>query len=218
MTIYFISGQGADQQLFENLVLPTNFSMKYVHWIEPHYKETLAGYVQRLSQQIDATENFVLIGVSLGGIMAVELNKILQPKLTIIISSLATGRERPPHFRFLYFTKLLNILPGSIYKWYNPFVNWYFGAKTKREKELLRYWMKSASKNYMKWSTNEVLTWNSDSRPTNLFHIHGTADKIFLHRFTSANIKIQKGTHLMVHNRASEISHIIMEKLNSITD
>lgn len=159
-----------------------------------------------------------MIGVSLGGIVAVELNKILRPKLTIIISSLAKSNEQPPHFRFLNFTKLHKIVPGRIYKWYNPFVNWYFGAKTKREKELLRYWMKSATKNYMKWSTNEVLKWNNDSRPSGLFHIHGTSDRIFLHRFTKADLKIHKGTHLMVHNRADEISHIIMEKLNAITD
>ena len=216
MTVYFISGQAADKQLFENLVLPSSILIRYVHWIEPLKKEPLAKYCERLSKQIDPKEDFVLIGVSLGGVVAVELNKILSHKLTIIIYSIATAKERPPYFRFINFLKLQKIAPGSLYKWYNPFVNWYFGTKSSREKELLRYYMKNTTKNYMKWATNEVLNWRNEERPARLFHIHGTSDRIFLHQFTHADYKIEKGTHLMVHNRAGEISKIVTEKLNAI--
>lgn len=216
MTVYFISGQGADEKLFENLTLPPSISIKYVQWIEPFNKETLADYTQRLSQQIDASRSFILVGVSFGGIVAIELNKILQPKFTVIISSIATKKERPPHFLFINFLKLHKLMPGSFYKWYNPFIDWYFGAETKREKELLHYYMKTVTKNYMKWATNEVLNWENTSKPQNLFHIHGTSDRIFLHQYTHADIKIKNGTHLMVHNRASEISKILAEKINSI--
>jgi hypothetical protein len=216
LTVYFISGQAADEQLFENLALPSSILIKHVHWIEPLKKESLAEYCRRLSSQIDAKENFVLIGVSLGGIVAVELNKILSPKLTIIISSIATARERPFHFRLFNFFKLQKLMPAAFYKWYNPFVNWYFGAKTKRERELLRYYMHNTTSNYMKWATNEVLNWKSEERPAKLFHIHGRSDRIFLHQFTHADYKIRKGTHLMVHSRAEEISRILTEKLNTI--
>jgi len=213
---YFISGQGADETLFEHLVLPSNIIIKHVHWIEPFKKESLADYTKRLSQQIDATGNFVLVGVSLGGIVAIELNKILNPRLTIIISSIATAKECPPHFKFIHFFRLQALIPGSFYKWYHPLINWFFGAETEREKELLRYYMKNATKNYMKWATHEVLNWKNEFRPAGLFHIHGTCDRIFLHQFTHADYKIQKGSHFMVHNRAEEISRILTEKLNAI--
>lgn len=216
MTVYFISGQGADEKLFENLVLPPSLAIKYVQWIGPLKKETFADYTKRLSQQIDTTNNCILVGVSFGGIVAVELNKILRPKLTIIISSIGTNREHPPHFRFFNLFNLQKLIPGSWYKWYNPFVNWYFGAKTKREKELLRYYMKTATKNYMKWSTNEILKWKNETKPNDVLHIHGTSDRIFLHQYTHADIKIKNGTHLMIHNRAEEISKILAEKINSI--
>lgn len=89
MTVYFVSGQAADETLFENLTLPSHFAIKHVHWIEPLKKEPFADYVERLAQQINANESFALVGVSLGGMVAIELNKILQPKLTIIIYSIA---------------------------------------------------------------------------------------------------------------------------------
>lgn len=217
MTVYFISGQAADETLFENLSLPSNFTTRYVHWIEPLKKEPLADYVKRLSQQIDASSDFVLIGVSLGGIVSVELNKILRPKLTVIISSIATKYERPPLFRFINFFKLQKLIPGRFYKWYNPFINWYFGVETERENELLHYYMKNTSINYMQWATNEVLNWQNKKRPSSLIHIQGTSDKIFPSQFTQADIKIEKGTHLMVHNRAQEISKMLTYKLNAIT-
>ena len=216
MTVYFISGQAADEKLFENLTLPSNIKIRHVHWIEPLKGESFFNYCKRLSEQIDTSGDFVLVGVSLGGITAVELNKILQPKLAIIISSIATAKERPPHFRFINFFKLHKIVPRRFYKWYNPFVDWYFGAETKKEKELLRYYMKSATKNYMKWATDKVLNWENEVRPPNLFHIHGTADRIFLHQYTSADVKIKNGTHLMVYDRANEISKLLAHKLNSI--
>lgn len=216
LTVYFISGQGADEQLFENLSLPSNISPRYIRWIEPLKKEHLSDYVKRLSEQIDPSNSFMLIGVSFGGIAAVELNKILQPKFTIIISSIRTKQERPLHFRIFNFLKIHKLMPGHFYKWHNPFVNWYFGARTKREKELLRYYMKTASKNYMKWATNEILNWKNELRPQKLLHIHGTADRIFLHHYTQADIRIKYGSHLMIHNRAEEISNMLSEKINSI--
>ena len=217
MTIHFLSGQGADEKLFENLVLPPGFSANYVQWIEPLEKERFSSYIKRIVEQINTTEDFILIGVSLGGIVAVELSKFLRPRLTIIISSIATAKELPPHFRLINFFKIQKIAPGGLYKWYNYFVNWYFGTTNKREKELLRYYMKSATRKYMKWSTNKVLTWKNKERPANLLHIHGTADRIFPHQFTHADVKIKNGTHFMVHNKAEEIGKIITEKLNAIS-
>ena len=217
MTVYFISGQAADEKIFENLSLPSNVNTRHVHWIEPLPKETLSHYCQRLCDQIDSSEAFVLIGVSFGGIVSIELNKIIHPKEIIIISSVATKQELPTLFKLFNFLKLQKIVPSQIYKWYSPVLNWYFGATSPREKELMRLYAKSASKNYMKWAANEILNWKNETRPSNLFHIHGTKDRIFPHKKTNADIKIPGGTHLMVHNRSEEISNILSERINLIT-
>lgn len=214
MTAYFISGQAADEKIFENLTLPSHIEVKYIHWIEPLKNETLPAYSKRLTEQMDTTKDFVLVGMSLGGMVSVELNKIIQPKQTIIISSIATKNEIPPLFKFFNLIKLNKIVPASIYKWYPPFLDWYFGAKTKREKGLLRFYAKTISKNYMKWAINEVLNWKNEYRPPNLFHIHGTADRVLPCKYTHADMKIKNGTHMMVHNRADEISKILSERLN----
>lgn len=217
MTVYFISGQAADETLFENLVLPSHINVQYIHWIKPLKNESLINYCKRLSQQIDASNDFVLVGVSLGGIVSIELNKIIQPKQTIIISSIATKKELRPLLKIVRLLKIHKIVPGGFYKWYSPILNWYFGTETEREKELLRRYTSSATKNYMKWAVNEILNWQNETRPENLFHIHGAKDRIFPYRCSHANVLIKDGTHLMVHNRADEISRILAERLNRIS-
>lgn len=217
MTAYFISGQAADHTLFENFVLPPAFAAKHIQWIEPLKEETLANYVSRLSQQIDATENFALIGVSFGGIIAIELSKILQPKITVIVSSIATRSEHPPHFKIIRFLRLHKLIPGGMYKWHNSFIDWCFGVKTQREKQLLKYYLSSASKNYMKWAIDQILSWQNDVRPPELHHIHGTSDRMFLHQFTKADTRVKGGSHFMIHSKAVEVSLILAEKLNAIS-
>lgn len=201
--------------MFENLKLPSHIEVRYIHWIEPLKNERLSDYSKRLIRQIDTDRDFILVGMSLGGIVSVELNKIIHPKQTILISSIATKDELRPLFRFFKLFKLYKMVPAGFYKWYTPFLAWYFGAKTKREKELLRFYAKTVSKNYMKWAVNEVLNWQNEYRPANLFHIHGTADKVLPSQYTHADVKIKNGTHMMVHNRAEEISEILYDKLNA---
>ena len=216
MTVYFISGQAADEKIFENLLLPSNITTRHVHWIEPLPKESLSHYCQRLCDQIDISDAFVLIGVSFGRIVSIELNNIIHPKETIIISSVATKNELPSLFKFFNLFKLQKVVPPQIYKWYSPVLDWYFGVSNQREKELLRLYARSASKNYMKWAVNEILNWKNEQRTANLFHIHGTKDRIFPHQKTHADIKIPGGTHLIVHNRSEDISKILTERINAI--
>lgn len=216
MIAYFISGQAADEKLFENLTLPSYINIRHVHWIEPLRKESLINYCKRLSKQIDQAGDFVLIGVSLGGVVTIELNKILKPKQTIIISSIATRFELGLFLEFIRFFQIHKIVPAGFYKWHTSVLDWFFGVKTKREKELLELYARNASKNYMKWAVNEILNWKNEIRPPNLFHIHGTKDRIFPYEKTHADVLIKDGTHLMVHNRAEEISKLITEKINSI--
>jgi pimeloyl-ACP methyl ester carboxylesterase len=216
LTAYLISGQAADEKLFENLQFPSHVSVKHVHWIEPVKKETLAGYCKRLAEEVDTSGEFILVGVSLGGIVSVELNKILRPVETIIISSISTRHELRPSLKLINFFKLQRIVPGRLYNVYTPLLNWYFGALNKREKDLLKYYTKSTTANYMKWAVNAILTWKNETRPANLFHIHGTNDRIFPHKRTNANVKILGGTHLMVHNRPEEISSLLAERFECL--
>ena len=216
MTAYFISGLGADERLFENIRLPHSIIVKHIHWIEPLANESLADYCKRLSGQIDTSNDFVLIGVSFGGIVAIELNKFLHPRYTIIISTVTTHKEFPLQFYLAKWLKLYQLFPASFLKTPNFITDWFFSAETKEEKELLKYFLKIVSPNYLRWAMNVVLHWKNEFKPPNLLHIHGERDRIFPSAKTHPDIIIKNAGHFMVYDHAEEISEIIARTIEKL--
>jgi len=93
------------------------------------HKESIANYAKRLSTVIDESEPFVLIGLSFGGIVAVEMHHFLQPDKTIIISSAATKSQLPKLIRAIRFMPLYELLPSRFLKNTNVLFNWFFGIR-----------------------------------------------------------------------------------------
>ena len=87
MNLYFISGLGADKRVFQKLILPEVFIIHHIEWLPlrktgNHSSRT----VRQLSAQIDTTKPFSLVGLSFGGVIAVEMSKFLSPVQTVLIS------------------------------------------------------------------------------------------------------------------------------------
>jgi pimeloyl-ACP methyl ester carboxylesterase len=216
MTIYFFSGLGADKRAFQKLVLPHDWNIKHVEWIANLKNESLEDYCKRLSSYIDTFQPFSFIGLSFGGIVAIEMAKILNPQQLIIISSVSTKHELPMDRLgkfLLQKCKLFKLIPASAFKKANRVTHWLFGTKTKDEKELLEQIIKDTPPHFAKWAMGNILTWKNEIRPANLLHIHGTADRIFPIKKTKADIRIEGGGHFMVYNKADEISKILVEVL-----
>jgi pimeloyl-ACP methyl ester carboxylesterase len=213
VTIYLISGLGADKRMFQRLRFSAACSIVHIDWVEPLAKEALADYCKRLSKNIDSSQAFSLVGLSFGGIVAIEIAKFLAPQKVIIISSMATSKEMPWTFTAAKFLRLYKLVPLAFLKTPSLFLNWLFGAKTGEEKALLKQVISNTSPVFLAWSIDRILNWQNTDRPQNLFHIHGTADKLLLCRNTKADYKIKGGEHLMVFSQAEEVSAVIAKVL-----
>lgn len=190
-------------------MLPKTIVVKHVHWIEPLPHEPLDAYCRRLLPQINATENFVLVGLSFGGMVAIELSKMLRPRCVIIISTVATCHQFPLQFKAARFLHLTEIVPMALLKIPNRVSFWFFSVKTPSEKALLRSFLKKVSVRYLKWSMKTVLHWKNTYIPENLYHIHGDSDRIFPVAKTQANCVIAGGGHFMVYHQATKISAVL---------
>jgi pimeloyl-ACP methyl ester carboxylesterase len=214
MIIYFISGLGADERAFQKLSLPIEWKIKHLKWIDVVPKEKLQSYVLRFSKLIDTSKEFSLVGLSFGGIMAIELNRILRPKATILISSISTKYELPVLYRLVSFLRLNKLVPTVLLNKVFPFTHWYFGTKSKEEKILLEKIIHDTPPLFLKWAINEILHWKNEERPSNIFHIHGTKDRIFPISNLNVDFKIENGGHFMVYSRADEVSKILTERVS----
>ncbi len=206
MHVYLIPGLGADQKIFSRLTWPDSVKLHYVHWIHPHQNEALSLYAKRLSEQIDTTQDFCLVGLSFGGIMVTELNRWVSPQKSIIISSISNRQEFSSVFNLIRTFKLYQLFPSQKLSWIQHLVSFVMGAHPHGSKKLLKKYLAHTNTDYIQWAVRKICTWEQSTRIPNLIHIQGSRDKIFPAKNVQADYVIQGGTHMMVYDKADEVS------------
>ncbi|WP_316806658.1 alpha/beta hydrolase [Pedobacter agri] len=210
MKAYFISGLGADKRIFSKLKLDPQIEVIHIEWIVPIKNESLRNYAKRLSSIIDVSNDFILVGVSFGGMIAVEISKLIAPRCTIIISSTLYSQDLPLLYRFAGKLQLVKLIPSWLIKSSNSLTqNFFFGTKSHSEKQLLRKIIADTDSRFLKWAIGSILSWRNSVRPNSLYHIHGTNDRILYSKSAKPDFVIKNGTHFMVYQNAGEISGII---------
>ncbi|HEX6889921.1 MAG TPA: alpha/beta hydrolase [Chryseolinea sp.] len=202
--LYLLSGLGADRRVFDFLDLH-GFKLIHIDWIKPEKGEKIESYARRLLEQI-RTSRPTMIGVSFGGIIAIEIAKQIDTDKLILISSAKTKADIPLRYRLAgsFWNKLI---PAPLYRKANVVVYWLFGVKNRKEKELLKAILEDADNDFVDWATNSIVNWDNEILLPNVITIHGTADRLI--PFNKADHKVDHGGHLMVVSKAKEVSRIL---------
>jgi len=211
-TIYCISGLGADEKVFNKLVIP-GYELKVIQWLQPFPKETLPAYALRMREKITEPEP-VLMGLSFGGIMCTEIAKQIPVKKIIIVSSLKHSGELPFWMKAVAKLSLHKIFPLKSTKLTAPFQNRSLGVRSAEDKKLAAFYRKNVNMVYTKWAVNEILNWKNDWVHPNIFHIHGDADNMFPLKYITPDYIIKGGGHFMIMNKADEVGACINEALS----
>lgn len=215
--IYCISGLGADERVFSKLKLDGH-ELRPVQWIQPAVDERIADYALRLTNQLNDPDP-ILIGLSFGGMMAIEISKLIPVSKIILISSIKTAAELPTWMYAAGKTKLYNLLPSQqistikALRALRPLQNYFLGANTKEEQRIANEFRDHVDPLYLKWAIGKVMTWTNELIPPNLVHIHGSKDHIFPARKIQNARIITGGGHFMVMDKPSEVASIIREYL-----
>jgi pimeloyl-ACP methyl ester carboxylesterase len=207
--IYLLSGLGADKRVFDFIEFG-DFPVKHIDWIPPFTDESIEAYAQRLTTQIKDSQP-ILIGVSFGGIIAMEIAKQTDCKKVILISSAETKYEIPFLFRLAGSLRLYKLIPAAIFKNVNSFTQWMFGTTSQAENDLLKEIIKSTDEKFLKWAIHKIASWKNIHTLLNSIKIHGTNDRILPSK--KADYLIESGGHFMIVNKASKISKIIQSSL-----
>lgn len=208
--IYCVSGLGADERVFQKLKFQ-GYQPVHIQWIEPKSGETIADYAQRLTAQIKS-ECPILIGLSFGGIVAVEIAKQIATEKVILISSTKNQQEIPFYFKIFRWLPLYLLLPAKFMLWARQLIaSWFFSLETADERKLLRAILHDTNAKFMKWAIHQVVTWKNEEIPAKIFHIHGASDRIFPDRYVHEDFNVSQGGHFMIMNRAEYISGLIQK-------
>lgn len=202
--VYAIPGMGVDHRIFSKLSIHDFHPVK---WLEPHQDESLDSYAQRMLDQIPGSD-FILMGFSLGGVVAQEMCRYRKFRGLVLISSII----RPDELSFAL--KSMQILPYyrlSSGKWrilLLPIWGKLFGITDQEEIKLLQDMFGGFTDNYRFWAIDQLIHWRGSKNiglpPT--LRLHGTQDPLFPAPKVDQALFIDGGDHLMIYRKATEIS------------
>lgn len=216
MKIFLLPGLGYDCRIFDKIDWGA-YDVEHIDWIEPAHDESLTEYAKRLiGSKLSGQDKNVLIGHSMGGVVAQEIARFQKVDQIILISSLRSDREIPFSFKLLkslglyrLFTKEVSI--KTVKYWGKD-----HGMDTEETMTLFKSMVGGMTNDYLQWALKALAGWKSNdlAMKTKILQIHGDNDKTLpIKNLRGPDITIQNGSHFMLYNRAPEINEIINQYL-----
>ena len=110
---YLIPGLGADERVFQFLRL--RGEVHILRWLAPQNSaETLPHYAARLAAAVPPEQACWLVGVSFGGVLAMEVAQLRPLARVVLISSFVGPSELPWLGKLARITGLYHVVPPQL--------------------------------------------------------------------------------------------------------
>lgn len=204
-----IAGLGADTRVYNNINLSDEHEVTTIDWVEPDLNDTLNTYAQNLIYQYNINPNSILIGNSLGGVIAVEMAKFIPVQKVILISGIKTSDEAPWYFKLFRVLPVYKLIPGKVFNSMGFMIKPLFGHMSQEDAWLFSDMLKKSSPVFMKWAMYAILHWKNEIIPQNLYHITGDKDLVFNYKRIKDATIVKGGKHIMIFDKAKEINKLL---------
>jgi pimeloyl-ACP methyl ester carboxylesterase len=212
--LLMIPGLGADARLFEpqRAVLP---ELEVLEWIPARGEESFEAYAARLAERIPRDPPPVLVGVSMGGMIAVQVAERLGARGVVLVSSCTSRRainiaaypiewiSRPLPDRALDRLRRSRIAGRVI-----------FGQHSPRQREQLMAMLVDTPLPFLRWAGRAILRWRGPGQITvPIRQIHGKRDRVIVPYRVRADRWIAGGGHLLNITHPAEVNEFIVDAL-----
>lgn len=208
-TIYCLSGLGVDERAFNKIQIE-NVELIHIPWIDPLKNETLKAYAKRLFDVVKPPENYSVMGVSFGGMIAQEWAHLQKPKNCFLISTISDHKNLRPLLKIGGKMGLAKLMHPKLALICPPVLYYVFGTKERESRRLLKAIISDTDPKFLRWAMQAILHWKSD-QVVEKFWIHGTNDHI-TQLPPHADFSVEAGGHFCVHTHGSEISGFVTKK------
>lgn len=208
MKLYTISGLGADEKVLEKLTFNPNIEIVHIPWLIPDLDEDFHHYVFRMSESIDDSEDFYLLGYSFGGILVQEIHKLKPAKKIVIMGSIRCDSEKSKLIKAGEKTNAIKYIPKQLFG-NSSSVLYMFLKKIfdSKNSNLLEYF-RVKDPYYLKWSMDKVAKWKFEKIP-DVIQILADKDIVFPIKNSQPDFVIKNATHLFPLTKAKEVSAIL---------
>lgn len=212
-SVVLIPGLGADHRLFgpqkrafTNLRIP--------EWIEPERGESLERYASRMADSVDEPDRpYVLGGVSMGGMLALEMARKLRPSALVLIGSAKSGREVRSWLRLS--EAVCRPLPDIVInagRSLAPVAAPLFSSAGHGNRSLFLDMLRDTPTSFIRWASRAITAWRPESMPGVPTHrIHGAWDRIIRPPSGSDATIVPRAGHLINLSHAREVNRLIRE-------
>lgn len=208
--VYLFSGLGSDVRVFSGMKWDSSrYEFHYLPQIMPERRERMAPYARRMAAAIDSTAPFMLVGVSLGGMISVEMSKFIHPEKVFILASAKTRAELPLRYKFQKYVPLYRMVPAGFLKSASFIAQPLFEPDRKAHKETFIAMLKARNPKMLQRSIGMIVHWDNQTIPANVIHIHGKHDHTLPLRNIENAIVLEHCSHMMALVCADDISELI---------
>lgn len=211
--IYMLPGQGADARLFSKIDLPDHKVVDIIYHI-PSDDVTMKEYAEELSKQIDTSEKFILVGVSMGGMLSSEMADFLSPEKVILISSAKDNNELPSRYNFQKKLPLYKLVSGRLSKIGAQIMQPIVEPDRKVEKEIFKSMLKAKDEEFMKNSIRMIIEWEKEDHDESIIHIHGDNDHTIPFKNIDCDYVVKDGSHMIALTKPKKITELILQIIN----
>ncbi|WKV11350.1 alpha/beta fold hydrolase [Marivirga harenae] len=212
-TIYLFPGQGSDERIFDSLKFAEKFEIVHIEYPIPMKGCSMREFARVVSHQIDTTQKYILIGVSLGGMIISEMNENLNPEQSIIISSAKSRKELPLRYRFQRLIPIYKLVPPKLMLGGAKFLQPIIEPDRNTNKVTFKNMLSAKDPVYMKRTVSMIINWDREKVQEALIHIHGTKDHTIPIRNVKADHIIENGSHMMTLTQHASIQKILSSYL-----
>jgi esterase/lipase len=215
INFYCLSGLGADGRLFSDFK-PDFGHVICLNYIDPLNKEeTLSQYAKRLAKNIDESKPFILVGISLGGILATEIAHIKQPFAIVFLSTIKSAQEKTGIFGLIKGLKIPYIFTFKRTQKYIRLAKKYFD--TEEQYLLFRDMLRDTSPLFGQWAMLQIIDWDGIQANVPFIHINGKRDELFPVEEGNGVYLIPKKRHDMTLNSWPILNPMINKWLTQFT-
>ena len=210
LNYYLIPGMGADNRLFQHFQLP-NGNVHYLDWMAHGSSRNLSEYATLMANRIQ-TENNIIIGSSMGGMVTVEIAKQINPLGAVLVSAPTGRHEFPRSLKSLSALKLHRALSAKQVMRISKLCDLFMGFKTDQQRTMFYDMLKGNGHEFLHFSVGAVLEWkNTTPPPVPFIQILGSHDKLFSHKKIRDAHVIEGSGHFTAFEKGKEVSEIIVK-------
>lgn len=168
-----------------------------------------------MADRIDAQGPVFLVGVSFGGMLAVEIAHHRPVAGTMLISTAKGRPEFRQIFRWPWMGKLFRRVPRLF--WVPPawFLDWLFSPLSPEEKTLIREILKDTDPAFVRWAMEAIVRWDRKEWEVPMLHIHGQKDLLLPYQRIKTTHLVPEAGHFLVHSHPDYLYDLLQQMIDA---